>query len=37
MEQEYFDRLEKKENMEEKLQSIKELRVSVVQCREVSV
>ncbi|XP_064400268.1 protein MCM10 homolog [Halichondria panicea] len=33
-EQEYFERLEKKENVELKLQSIKELRVSVVQCKE---
>ena len=34
-EQEYFDRLEKKENMEEKLRNITELRVKVVQCKEV--
>ena len=36
-EQEYFDRLEKKENLEEKLKSITELRVTVVQCKQVRV
>lgn len=34
-EEEYFNYLEKKENIEEKMASIKELRVNVVQCREV--
>ena len=34
-EEEYFERLEKKENLEEKLQTIRELRVAVVQCKEV--
>lgn len=36
-EQEYFDRLEKKENIEEKLKSITELRVAVIQCKQVHV
>ena len=35
-EEEYFDYLEKKENIEEKMASLKELRVNVVQCKLVS-
>lgn len=35
-EEEYFDYLEKKENIEEKMASLKELRVNVVQCKTVS-
>ena len=35
-EEQYFDYLEKKENIEEKMASVKELRVNVVQCKIVS-
>ena len=35
-EEEYFEYLEKKENIEEKMASLKELRVNVVQCKTVS-
>ena len=34
-EEEYFDYLEKKENIEEKMASLKEVRVNVVQCKLV--
>ena len=37
MEEAYFDQLEKKEAMEEKLKTLKELSVTVVQCKEVSI
>ena len=35
-EEEYFDSLEKEENIEEKMASLKKLRVNVVQCKTVS-
>ena len=35
-EEEYFERLEKKENIELKKNSITELRITVVQCKEVN-
>ena len=35
-EEQYFDYLEKKENIEEKMASVKELRVNVVHCKLVS-
>ena len=36
MEQRYFNELEKKERLEDKLQSVKELKVKVVSCSKVS-
>ena len=36
-EEEYFDQLEKKESIEAKKDNITELRVTVVQCKEVCV
>ena len=36
-EDDYFQRLEKKEAVEERLRELKELKVRVVQCREVSL
>ena len=35
-EEEYFDYLEKKENMETKMATLTELRVNVVHCKTVS-
>lgn len=35
-EEEYFDRLEKKENIETKKSSVTELRIAVVHCKKVA-